>query len=107
METKTRRMHTPVSLDGFGPGHDFLHQWAKFRGHLRKIHGIHADATLGHDDNVRSQSEFVLVGPKKLPDQTPHPVAAHGLSNFPAHRQPQTPGTAGIFPLTHKESETL
>jgi len=49
----------------------------------------------------------VLVDPKKLPDQTPHSVASHGFSNLSAHRQTQTPGTAGIFTLTNKESETL
>ena len=43
------------------PGHDFCHQRAKFRGHLRKVHGIHAHASLGHHDKVRTQMKIVLV----------------------------------------------
>ena len=89
------------------PGHDFCHQRAKFRGHLRKVHGIHAHASLGHHDKVRTQMKIVLVKPKKLPNQTFDPIASHGLAYFSAHRQPKTPGLPGIFPIEHKESETL
>lgn len=100
-------MRTPVNLDGSGPRHDFCHEWAKLRGHLRIVHGIHANASFGHDNNIRSQGEIVLMEPKKLTDQTFDPIAPHGLANFSAHRQPKTPGCPGIFPLVHKERETL
>jgi len=66
------------SAKGLGrsnPGHDFCHQRAKFRGHLRKVHGIHANAPFGHDDNVGAQAKIVLVKPKVLPDQTLDPIA--------------------------------
>ncbi len=89
------------------PGHDFCHERGKFRGHLRKVHGIHAYAPLGHHDNVCAQMKVVLPQPKKLPDQTLDPVAAHGLADFSAHRQPKTPGQSGVFPFEHKETETL
>jgi hypothetical protein len=107
METKTRRMQTPVSLSGRDPGRDFRHHRAKFRGHLRKAHAVHADAPLGHDDNIRAQDEIMLVEPEELPDQTLDPVASHGLAYFSAHRQPKTPGPPGVFPLENKEGETL
>ena len=100
-------MRTPVNLDGSGPGHDFCHERAKLRGHLRIVHGIHANASLGHDNNIRSQGEIVLVKPKKFPDQTLDPIAPHGLADFSAHRQPKTPGLSGVFPFEHKKSETL
>jgi len=89
------------------PGHDFCHQRAKFRGHLRKVHGVHAHAPLGHHDNVRAQMKIVLAKPKKFPDQTLDPIAPHGLADFSAHRQPKTPGLSGIFPFEDKETETL
>jgi len=89
------------------PGHDFCHQRAKFRGHLRKVHGIHAHAPLGHHDNVRAQMKIMLMKPKKLPDQTLDPIAPHGLADFSAHRQPKTPRLSGIFPFEDKETETL
>lgn len=89
------------------PGHDFGHQRPKLRGHLRKVHGIHANAPLGHHNNVRAQPEIMLMKPKEFPDQTFDPIAPHGLANFSAHRQPKTPSLPGVFPLEHKESETL
>lgn len=89
------------------PGHDFCHQRTKFRGHLRKVHGIHANAPLGHHNNVRAKVKIMLVKPEVLPDQTLDPIAPHGLANFSAHRKPKTPGQSGIFPLEHKEGETL
>lgn len=98
------------SAKGLGrsnPGHDFCHQRAKFRGHLRKVHGIHANAPFGHDDNVGAQAKIVLVKPEKLPDQTLDPIAPHGLADFSAHRESKTPGQSGVFPLEHKECETL
>ena len=98
---------TPVSLGGSGPRHDFGHERAKFRGHLREIHGIDADAPLGHDNDVRAQDEIVLMDPKELPDQPLDPIAPHGLTDLSAHRQPKTPGLPGVFPLAHKEGETL
>lgn len=108
MRTKTWRMeNSEKDLGRPNPGHDFGHQRAKLRGHLRKVHGIHANAPLGHHNNVRAQLEIMLVKPKKLPDQTFDPIAPHGLANFSAHRQPKTPGLSGIFPLKHKKSETL
>jgi len=51
--------------------------------------------------------KIVLVKSKKLPNQTFDPIASHGLAYFSAHRQPKTPGLPGIFPIEHKESETL
>jgi len=74
---------------------------------MRKVHGIHANAPLGHHNNVRAQLEIVLVKSIELPDQSLDPIAPHGLANFSAYRQPKTPGLTGIFPLEHKESETL
>ena len=100
-------MQTPVSLSGRGPGHDLRHERAEFRGHLRKIQAVRADAPLGHDDNVRTQGKIVLVEPEKLTNQTLDPVAPHGLAYFSAHRQPKTPGPPGVFPLENKEGETL
>lgn len=108
MRTKTWRMeNSEKDLGRPNPGHDFGHQRAKLGGHLRKVHGIHANAPLGHHNNVRAQLEIMLVKPKELTDQTFDPIAPHGLANFSAHRQPKTPGLSGIFPLKHKKSETL
>ncbi len=98
---------TPVNLGRSNPGHDSGHKRGKLRGHLRKIHGFHANSPLGHHNNVRTQPEIVLMKPEKFPHQTLDPIATHRLANFPAHRQPKTPGLSGIFPFEHKESEAL
>jgi hypothetical protein len=45
--------------------------------------------------------------PEELPDQPLDPIAPHGLADLSAHRQPKTPGLPGVFPLAHKEGETL
>ena len=100
-------MQSPVSLPGGGPGHDLRHQGAEFRGDLRKAQAVRADASLGHDDNVRAQGKIVLMEPEELPDQTFDPVAPHGLANFSAHRKPKTPGSFDVFPLENKEAEAL
>jgi hypothetical protein len=98
---------TPIDLSRSTPGHDFRHQWGKLRGHLRKVHGTHANALLGHYDNIRVHAKIVLVKSEEFPDQTLDPIAPHGFADLSAHRQPQTPGLSGIFPLKHKESKTL
>ena len=49
----------------------------------------------------------LVLEPEELPDQTFDPIAPHGLTDLSAHRQPKTPSLPGVFPLAHKEGETL
>jgi hypothetical protein len=100
-------MQTPVGLSGRGAGGDLCHHRPKLRRHLREIHGVHADAALGHDNNVRAHDEIVLMETEKFPNQSFDPIALHGLAYLSAHRQPETPACSGVFPRKNKEGETL
>ena len=68
---------------------------------------LRVQGALGHHNNVRAKVKIMLVKPEVLPDQTLDPIAPHGLANFSAHRQPKTPIHPDVFPLEHKEGETL
>jgi len=100
-------MQTPVGLSGRGTGDDLCHHRPKLRSHLREIHGVHADAALGHDNNIRARGEIMLMDSKKFPNQSLDPITPHGLAYLSAHRQPETPACSGVFPREDKECEAL